>query len=454
MGQHYRTLLSIGIPIMIGQMGMIVLSFADTMMVGHHSTTELGAASFVNNIMNLAIITGTGFSYGLTPIVGALFGRGEHAGAGQALRCSLLTNTLAAVAMMAVLLVLFFNLGNIGQPAELLGYMRPYYMVLFASLPFVMLFNAFKQFTDSITLTRTSMWILLTGNLLNIVGNYIFIYGKCGAPEMGVVGAGVSTLLSRIIMVVIFAAVFLRARRFASYREGFFRLGWSRDLLRRLGSLGTPIALEMGMETASFSLSIIMVGWLGTIALASHQVMSTISQFTFMVYYGLGAAVAVRTSYFHGQHDVQNVRHTVTAGLRLMVMLEVVLGGIIFRDFDGIVYGMMIDLIFAVIADKIMYGANAGKLALIVTNHGEAVTERIDELCGRGTTIIDARGGFRKDHRDVVLCACSGKEMFTITREVKLLDPASFTVILESNEVHGEGFRMLRVAEPHAGDEK
>ena len=172
MGQHYRTLLSIGIPIMIGQMGMIVLSFADTMMVGHHSTTELGAASFVNNIMNLAIITGTGFSYGLTPIVGALFGRGEHAGAGQALRCSLLTNTLAAVAMMAVLLVLFFNLGNIGQPEELLGYMRPYYMVLFASLPFVMLFNAFKQFTDSITLTRTSMWILLSGNLLNILGNY------------------------------------------------------------------------------------------------------------------------------------------------------------------------------------------------------------------------------------------------------------------------------------------
>ena len=117
--------------------------------------------------------------------------------------------------------------------------------------------------------------------------------------------------------------------------------------------------------------------------------------------------------------------------------IVVVLGGIIFRDFDGI-----------------MYGANAGKLALIVTDHGEAVTERIDELCGRGTTIIDARGGFRKDHRDVVLCACSGKEMFTITREVKLLDPASFTIILESNEVHGEGFRMLRVAEPHAGDEK
>lgn len=327
---HYRTLLSIGIPIMIGQLGMIILSFADTMMVGHHSTSELGAASFVNNIMNLVIITGTGFSYGLTPIVGGMFGRKQLPEAGQALRCSLLANTLAAVIMMAALTILYFNLANIGQPDELLLYMRPYYLVLLASLPFVMLFNAFKQFTDSITETRTSMWILLSGNLLNIIGNYILIYGKMGVPEMGVVGAGVSTLISRIVMVGIFLAVFLCKRSMKQYREGFFSLGWSRQLVRRLTTLGTPIALEMGMETASFSLSIIMVGWLGTIALASHQVMSTISQFTFMVYYGLGAAVAVRTSYFHGQGDTTNTRHVVTAGLRLMVMLEILLGGILF----------------------------------------------------------------------------------------------------------------------------
>ena len=327
---HYRTLLSIGIPIMIGQLGMIILSFADTMMVGHHSTSELGAASFVNNIMNLVIITGTGFSYGLTPIVGGMFGRKQLPEAGQALRCSLLANTLAAVIMMAALTILYFNLANIGQPDELLLYMRPYYLVLLASLPFVMLFNAFKQFTDSITETRTSMWILQSGNLLNIIGNYILIYGKMGVPEMGVVGAGVSTLISRIVMVGIFLAVFLCKRSMKQYREGFFSLGWSRQLVRRLTTLGTPIALEMGMETASFSLSIIMVGWLGTIALASHQVMSTISQFTFMVYYGLGAVVAVRTSYFHGQGDTTNTRHVVTAGLRLMVMLEILLGGIIF----------------------------------------------------------------------------------------------------------------------------
>ena len=328
--KHYKSLLSIGVPIMIGQMGMIVLGFADTMMVGHHSTTELGAASFVNNIINLVIITGTGFSYGLTPVVGGLFGRKELPEAGQALRCSLLANTLAGLVMMAALALLFFNLGNIGQPDELLPLMRPYYLVLLASIPFVMLFNAFKQFTDSITETRTSMWILLSGNLLNIIGNYLFIYGKAGFPEMGVLGAGVSTLVSRIVMVAVFIAVFAWRKKFKSYREGFLRLGWSKELTKRLTTLGTPIALEMGMETASFSLSIIMVGWLGTIALASHQVMITISQFTFMVYYGLGAAVAVRTSYFNGQHDYINTEHTVIAGLHVMVALEIVQGGIIF----------------------------------------------------------------------------------------------------------------------------
>ena len=315
---------------MIGQLGMIILGFADTMMVGHHSTTELGAASFVNNIINLVIITATGFSYGLTPIVGGLFGREELPQAGRALRCALLANLMAGAIMMAALGILYFNIGNIGQPKELLPYIKPYYLVLLASIPFVMLFNAFKQFTDSITETRTSMWILLSGNLLNIIGNYVLIYGKAGMPEMGVVGAGVATLLSRVVMVALFLFVFLSRKKMRPYREGFFVLGWSRQLVRRLVSLGTPIALEMGMETASFSLSIIMVGWLGTIALASHQVMITISQFTFMVYYGLGAAVAVRTSYFNGQDDRDNVRHTVVAGLQVMVALELLLSGIIF----------------------------------------------------------------------------------------------------------------------------
>ncbi len=127
--------------------------------------------------------------------------------------------------------------------------------------------------------------------------------------------------------------------------------------------------------------------------------------------------------------------------------LVIALGGLIFRDFDGVICGLIIDYIYAIVTDKIMYGMNAGKLALVVTDRGKETADKIDELCGRGTTIIEARGGYRQDHRDVVMCACSTKEMLAVEQAVKLIDPNAFTVILESNEVLGEGFKTFRVAQ-------
>ena len=327
---HYKALLFLGLPIVIGQIGVIVLGFADTLMIGHHSTVELGAASFVNNVFNLVIIFSTGFSYGLTPIVGALYGTHKFAPAGQALRCSLLANLLVAIVLTVAMSILFFNLENLGQPEELIPLMKPYYLVLLVSLVFVMLFNGFKQFTDGITDTKTAMWLLLGGNVLNIIGNYLLIYGKFGLPELGLLGAGISTLFSRIMMVVVFTIIFLRSPRFLRYKVGFFRMGWSRPVFRRLNGLGWPVAFQMGMETASFSLSAIMIGWLGTIALASHQVMLAISQFTFMMYYGMGAALAVRVSNFKGQGDIINVRRSTYAGFHIMMAFALVLSSIVF----------------------------------------------------------------------------------------------------------------------------
>ena len=327
---HYKALVSLGLPIVIGQIGVIILGFADTLMIGHHSTAELGAASFVNNVFNLAIIFSTGFSYGLTPIVGGLFGTRQYAPAGQALRNSLLANSLVAFLITLCMSVLYWNVESLGQPEELIPLIKPYYLVLLASLVFVMLFNCFKQFTDGITDTRTAMWILLGGNVLNIFGNYLLIYGKCGLPELGLLGAGISTLFSRMVMVFVFVYIFLRSSRFVRYKVGFLRMGWSKAMFCRLNGLGWPIAFQMGMETASFSLSAIMIGWLGTIALASHQVMLAISQFTFMMYYGMGAAVAVRVSNFNGQRDIVNVRRAAYAGFHMMMALGAVLSLIVF----------------------------------------------------------------------------------------------------------------------------
>lgn len=134
--EHYKALIFLGLPIVIGQIGVIVLGFADTLMIGHHSTIELGAASFVNNVFNLAIIFSTGFSYGLTPIVGGLYGTRQYAPAGQALRNSLLANLMVALLLTVCMTVLYLNIERLGQPEELIPLIKPYYLVLLASLVF------------------------------------------------------------------------------------------------------------------------------------------------------------------------------------------------------------------------------------------------------------------------------------------------------------------------------
>lgn len=125
----------------------------------------------------------------------------------------------------------------------------------------------------------------------------------------------------------------------------------------------------------------------------------------------------------------------------------ILFGGILFRDVDGIVYGMIINFLFAVVVDKVVYGINAGKMAMIVTDKGEQVTKAIDECCGRGSTILKGMGGYKMDKKEVVVCACNNKEMYFVQQVVKEVDPAAFTVVLESNEVHGEGFKMLKIGE-------
>lgn len=319
--QHYKELLRLGLPIIVGQLGMIILSFADTMMVGRCGTAELGAAGFVNNMFNLVIVFSTGFSYGLTPVVGRLYGRGDSSGIGRTLKNALLVNGLTALGLIVLMTVLYLNVHRLGQPEELLPLIRPYYLILLASLLPVLLFNAFRQFSDGITDTMTPMYILIGGNVFNIMANWVLIYGHCGLPALGLIGAGVATLSARVLMLVVFALVFLAARRYRIYRDGWSAGRINGEDFKALFGMGMPVGLQMGMETASFSLSTIMVGWLGTVALAAHQVMITVGQLGFMVYYGMAAAVAVKTSNYYGAADYPRVRMSVSSGFRLILII-------------------------------------------------------------------------------------------------------------------------------------
>lgn len=298
--EHYKETIRLGVPIMLGQLGIIVVGFADNIMVGHHSTAELAAASFVNNFFNLVFIAGMGFSYGLTPIIGGYFAQKEYAKAGETLKNSLCINLIVGLLLSLCMLTLLLNIHILKQPEELMPYIVPYYILQLFSVIFAMLFNSFKQFSDGTTDTVTPMCVMLGANVLNIIGNYLLIYGNFGCPELGLTGAGISTLASRILTFGIFCVLFAKHSRYKLYREGFKKGTVNRANIGNLVRLGLPVGFQMGVETGSFSLSVIMMGWLGSTALAAHQVAGVITTLGFMVYYGIAAAVTIRVSNFRG----------------------------------------------------------------------------------------------------------------------------------------------------------
>ena len=125
----------------------------------------------------------------------------------------------------------------------------------------------------------------------------------------------------------------------------------------------------------------------------------------------------------------------------------ILVGGILFKDVDGMIYGMIVNLLFAVVVDKMIYGLNSGKVAFIVTKQGKRICQVIDETSQRGSTILNAQGGYKQDDMQVVMCACNSKEMYQVRKAVQEADPESFFVVVESHEVHGEGFKMTNIGE-------
>ena len=323
-GKNYASLLKLALPIIIGQLGGIITGLADTIMVGQHSTAELAASSFVNNVLNTFIIFGTGFSFALTPLVGENLARDKRYVVSAWLKNGIVANLLLSIVLVGILTVIYFNVEHMGQPAELYPLIKPYFLISMISIIFIMLANSFRQFVEGITDPSVSMWILVIGNALNIFGNYVLIYGKFGCPEMGLMGAGYSTLISRVFMFVMFVLVFLLRPSYKAYRRGFMRMWVLPNRLKRVTKLGLPIAFQQGLEAATFSLTAIMVGWIGSIELAAHQVVIAISTISFTTYLGLGSATAIRTSFYKGAKDWDQVRKTTFAGIHLGIIVSTI----------------------------------------------------------------------------------------------------------------------------------
>lgn len=321
---HARAIWKLGTPIMLGQLGVIMVGFVDNIMVGHYGTAELGAASFVNNFINIAFVLGMGFSYGLTPLVAGSYASGDGR-LKTLLKSSIVANLLVGVLLTLVMGLFLWKLEWLGQPAELVSLIVPYYTIQLLSIIPMSLFNAYKQFVDGVEQTHISMQSILYANVLNIVLNYILIYGKLGLPELGLTGAGIATFISRITSLVILLVAVHGTRRFRQIFEvGRSRVGHvSREALKKLFGLGVPSGMQMGLESGSFSIAVIMIGWLGTVPLAAHQVTNTLSTLGFMMYYGISSAVAIRVGHFFELKDKEGIRITVRSGLAIHALLAV-----------------------------------------------------------------------------------------------------------------------------------
>lgn len=330
-------ILKIGLPIMLGQACVVILSFADNIMIGWYGVNDLAASSFVNGVINLFIIMEMGFANGMTPVIGSQYGVGDRAGIGMTLKNSIVLNGIVAMAGLVIMAVIYAFLDRFGQEEQLLPLIRPYYIVVAVSTLFAMGFNTLKQFTDGTCQPIVSMSLLMGGNLLNIAGNWVLIYGKAGFPELGLLGAGISTLASRIIMFSVFLIYIMRSARFREYASAFrsARISWTN--IRRLFNLGFPLALQTGMETSTFTASAIMVGWIGATALAAHQIALTISQICFLLMLGLTSAVSILVSNAYGRNDIAGIRGYAARGYLLTLGVSVLFCTAIFIFRYGII---------------------------------------------------------------------------------------------------------------------
>ncbi len=318
--QHYVQILKLAGPIVAAQLGAIVTGYADTIMVGRYSTQALAAASLVNNVFNLMILMTLGFSYGMTPLIGPLHARGDTRSVGAMLRNAVAANAVYAALLLAVWTALYYNLHRLGMPAELLPLVRSYYVIVLWSMVPLALINVLRQYADAVGHTSLAMWIMTAGNVMNIAGNYALIYGRWGAPEMGLNGAGVSTLAARVAMAAAFAAALLLMRRHreATHMALKARTSWSKML--GVTRLSLPISLQMGMETGVFTAASLMVAWLGANTLAAYQVLVMLGSIGFMVYYAVGAAASINIAHCCGTADTAGVRAAAHVGYMLILM--------------------------------------------------------------------------------------------------------------------------------------
>lgn len=320
---HYRATLRLGVPVVISQLGQITVGLADSIMIGRLGATELATAAFANTLFSLPLIFGMGFAMSLTPFTGRAWASKDYASIQTLWKNGLLANLLMAFALLLVAAGLYLAMPLMQQPVHLVAPAQSYFIILSASLLPLMVFFSGKQLLEGLSNTRIAMIITLLGNLFNILGNYLLIYGKAGFPELGLNGAGISTLLARLAMATVMLLLVVRHR---ALRQGIrARLYFSRKEVQRLYRLGLPMGLHLFSESSAFIVSGIMMGWLGETALAAHQIVMSLSTLGFMLYQGIGVSSTIRISQLSAHQQPLLLQAAARASVHIVLLMVLII---------------------------------------------------------------------------------------------------------------------------------
>ena len=319
--EHVRRLFVIAYPVMLSHLGHMAVGVADSVMVGQLGAVPLAAVSLANSVFVLALMFGIGISYGLTPLVAAADGKGHTARIARLLKHSFLINVLFGVLLFGAVVAVIPFLYLLDQPPAVVELATPYLWVIGGSMLPFMLFQVFKQLIEGLGHTRQAMVITLLANAVNVVLNYVLIFGKLGFPELGLVGAGWATLVSRIGMAALMVLFFYRSKIFAAYHRT--AKGFKKKIFRKLLSLGVPMGFQYVFEVGAFSGAAIMVGWIGANALAAHQIALNLAAISYMVAAGFSAAATVRVGNQLGKGYITSMRRAgfISFGLVMLMML-------------------------------------------------------------------------------------------------------------------------------------
>lgn len=321
---QYRENITLAVPVVLSQVGQVVVQLVDNAMVGYLGALPLAAVSFGGAVFTIFLFWGTGLTLGLTPVAGEYYARRDYRTAARFFQNGLMFYTLVGLGLFALLMGVGTFMDRMGQTPEVVAQAKPYYIYLaWSILPF-MIFAAFKQFLEGIGNTRTGMVVVLSANAINVLLNYIFIYGHWGAPAMGAAGAGLATCISRVCMPLFMLAYFLWNR---SARRYFRFFTWADQAWRwvaQLWKVGYPIAMQMLLEVSAFALTSIMMGWLGMIDLAAHQIVLSLGNFVFMGQVGIGAATTILISHYYGVGNFRGLRRAASASYHLSLAASTV----------------------------------------------------------------------------------------------------------------------------------